>query len=369
MHAAAVHLVRRGYEAHQNGDYQLPIWGIVVLALTTIAFLALNASIEYTFGRLIPALVMVESSQTLIESAESNEPFLDEKKPLEVDSPLPEAELLLVKQAPITHTFCSTIRHLRAKAGFLSRFRGIAVFGAYAFASSTLVNLLGSLPFLPRQFAPVIAALVCANLATTWTHVAISNPSNKAWYKRIPSCKTWKKVACPTVCLAIANQMTRLVPMYLAGHLGMLDVMPHQLNALSMEERNMFVVKGLAVGFAGLMMAIIFILPAKVTLTRVQASLLSEEDETIVPFDRSFGGKVVPQILGGAGVVFTRDAWRTFTADSRLTLFKSYGKVMAMEIMLGLGFATLIFGELIVILGEDIKRFIPADGQTLFDGQ
>ena len=39
--------------------------------------------------------------------------------------------------------------------------------------------------------------------------------------------------------------------------------------------------------------------------------MLPDEDEAIVPFDRSFGGKVVPAILGGSGKLSIRDAWKT----------------------------------------------------------
>jgi hypothetical protein len=40
--------------------------------------------------------------------------------------------------------------------------------------------------------------------------------------------------------------------------------------------------------------------PADVTLTRVQASLLPDIEETIVPFDQTFCEKVVPEVIGGS---------------------------------------------------------------------
>lgn len=90
-----------------------------------------------------------------------------------------------------------------------------------------------------------------------------------------------------------------------------------------------------AVGGQGMLgftlMVLLFVLlqiPATVTLVRVAASMLPEEDETIVPFDRTFGGKTTPAIIGGQGKIGLVEAWRSFPWASRRRLLKLMLKVV-----------------------------------------
>jgi len=65
-------LVRRGFEAVGDGNKppvvsaDLPPWGAFLLATTFAAFLFVVFMIEYTFGRIVPTLVMIESPQESI---------------------------------------------------------------------------------------------------------------------------------------------------------------------------------------------------------------------------------------------------------------------------------------------------------------
>ena len=86
-------------------------------------------------------------------------------------------------------------------------------------------------------------------------------------------------------------------------------------------------------------------LPAYVALTRIQASMLPEEDEAIVAFDRSFGGRFEPRIVGGAGALGLKDAWYSFDKASRLRLLKLTGKILAIDIGLSILFGLLLGGE------------------------
>ena len=105
--------------------------------------------------------------------------------------------------------------------------------------------------------------------------------------------------------------------------------------------------------FVSFGLIILVVLPAQVTLVRVQASVLPEEDEAIVPFDRSFGGKVVPESEGGKGVVGMLDAWRSFEWSSRLRLVGLYVKIIAIEMATTLAFVLLVIGELRMIVGKE----------------
>lgn len=190
----------------------------------------------------------------------------------------------------------------------------------------------------------------------------ISAPSPKRWYQRLPTARTWKKVALPTAVLAIAEQVTVLVPAGLAMVIGIPH--PKDTDKLSNAERQVLIVKGFAVVGVAVALAFLLVVPANVILTRVQASLLNDEEETIVPFDRSFGGKVVPEIVGGSGAIGMVEAWKTFDWNARVRLIKAYVKVTGMQIALSVLFFGVIVGEILLIVGKsDLKKLFPVDGK------
>lgn len=73
---------------------------------------------------------------------------------------------------------------------------------------------------------------------------------------------------------------------------------------------------------------LLLVIPAHTILVRVQASLLPPDEDTIVPFDRSFGGHVEPAVITGKGYVDFMTAWRTFTRESWIRLYKLLGKIV-----------------------------------------
>ena len=88
--------------------------------------------------------------------------------------------------------------------------------------------------------------------------------------------------------------------MLVCGSFGSLKNMKHP--DYEPDKRDLYGVAGQ--GFMGIfLMLALFVglqIPATVTMVRVAASMLPEEDETIVSFDRTFGGKVT-----------ARHRWRT----------------------------------------------------------
>jgi len=98
------------------------------------------------------------------------------------------------------------------------------------------------------------------------------------------------------------------------------------------------------------------VLPATVTLTRIEASLLPEEEETIVPFDRTFGGRVVPTILGGTGCIGFIEAWRTFNWEARRRLVKLYVKTFLIMLAVSVLMANILLLETWAILGPQLGQ-------------
>jgi len=358
MHAAISHLARRGVEHYatykEEFEYQMPAWGMVMLASTVFFFFIASSAVEYTFGRLIPTLVMVESPQTLLFEPLNT---IDPDEPIHKNT---EPELLLAKQKPITSSFRGTIRHLQSKAGFRARFRGFSLFVVYSFALSSISGILAALPFVPRGISTVFATVLLANLALAWTHIVISNPSPKPWYRRLPERRAWKKIAGPTAVLAIAEQLAILLPLGLAQIYGFDPNMdPKSARELSGHASQAAFWKGLSVFILCISLGIFLVIPAMVMLTRVQASMLVDSEETIVPFDRSFGGKVIPEIVGGSGVIGIFDAWKTFDWNARVRLIKAYVKVFAMQMALAIFFIGVLVAQLFIIIGKsDLKKII-----------
>ena len=261
-----------------------------------------------------------------------------------------DQELLLVQQAPITSSFRSTLRHLRSVGGFRSRFRGFRVFAVTGVAGVWINQWIAyALPFMPFGTSEVITAVLLANLSMTWTHVVISSPSEKAWFRRVPSFQAWKKVAGPTAIYAFAQQTAILLPVGLLVWMDLENISREDTKKMSQHDRNMVALKSITVVIATIGMALVVALPAKVAMTRVQASFLAEDQETIVPFDRTFNGRASEH----DGIIGLVEAWKTFQPSSRMRLIKTYIKSFVIQVALAMFFFCILAAEVIMIVGFD----------------
>jgi hypothetical protein len=83
-----------------------------------------------------------------------------------------------------------------------------------------------------------------------------------------------------------------------------------------------------------LLLLLLLVVPASIILVRVQASLLPDTDEAIVPFDKTFGGKVDLDSADGCNQLAILDAWRSFGWAGFLRLLKTYVKYFFLQIAL-----------------------------------
>ena len=288
------------------------------------------------------------------DSDELDAPLLPEDQKSE-KTKLVETDLFLVKQKPITSKMRTTIKHLRAKAGPFARFRGFHVSLVYHLLHGGIVGFFGthiaSNP-VARPFIAVFASIALCRLQMTWTHIVISNPSNKAWYRRVPSRTAVRNILLPTAVSAIAEQAVLYVP----GALFVLAVQAfnEEMNENVGRAQNIVILQTFLIGLIGLGIFVLVVIPADVTLKRVQASMLPEEDESIVPFDRTFAGKVKPEILGGSGAVSMLDAWKSFDRSARIRLMKLYLKVFLVSAFTSIMFVMVLVGELRLIMGDKL---------------
>jgi len=362
------HLVRRGLDAHQSyraatassqpdelNAFGIPTWGVIVLAITVVNFVLGLFAIEYTYGRVVTTLAMVESpTATLFESVSNGDlDAVDEKKDGDI---LVKEELVLVKEPMITSSLRKTIVHLRARAGYFSRFRGISAMSVHTILYTRLVAFFGMFNFIPCGVDAVLAAVVLARLHMAWTHIVITESSPKNWFQRVLDTKSFKKIAGPTAIYAICEQLAVGVPRHLFYAFGLGNFAnPDAFSELDNGEAQLVALKMLTVSAVFLFLVVALVVPATVALTRVQASLLSAEEDTIVPVDRSFSGTFVPTAEGGSGVIGLRDAWKTFDWNSRVRLAKIYLKGLAMQLAMMVWFFVCITLQMKLILGADFK--------------
>jgi len=292
-----------------------------------------------------------------LDSDEIDAPLLDNKTEGKM-SPV-ETDLFLVKQQPITGTMRSALRHLKSVGGRLAPFRGLHVsiiyHAAYSFIVHILYSFMAHIPFV-RPFIAIIAIVVLCRIQMTWTHIVISNPSEKRWYQRIPSIPSGKNIIVPTAVYAIAKQAAIYVPATLFIAVAETWQNPSAYGSNPETVRKIATLQMFLVGLLGIAAVVLVVIPANVTLKRVQASMLPEDDESIVPFDRTFAGKVVPEIVGGTGAVGMLDAWKSFDKSARIRLIKLYGKIFAVQVATTIMFFMVVVAELRIIMGDDFQK-------------
>jgi hypothetical protein len=346
MYRDIAHAVYKRGEAHFEG-YQLPSWSIWLVLLDFVIFLPLMLLVNYTFHSVLPTLAMIEDpSPPAYEPVSLN----DDTQSLPEELAVPKLANERAHGADtraVTSSFRSTLKTLKSVSGWTSLYRGLGCYLTMYIATAFIGFSLCT--FLPSVIALPIAGVLALQLYTTWIHVVISAPSPKSFWRRMPPLKqTFKATALPIALVFLAVEITHVVPRGLSRLLGMTMWDPSQPDRAPAYEAS-DVWKGLIVLVTGLGLQVFVAIPAQVVLTRVQASLLPEEDETIVPFDRSFQGKLEPAIVGGTGYVTIRDAWATFSRASWVRLVKLYVKIFGATIAVGLFCAAILVPETLLV--------------------
>lgn len=294
--------------------------------------------IEYTYGMLVPTLAAIEDSNPDIFVRIDTDQ--DPTKP--IDPADADAELVVTPPRPVTSKLRTTIKHLRARAGFWSRFRGFAMFivmfNAQGFLSSMFPVALDN--FFGQFIVHMIVGIILANLQLTWIHIVISEPSPKRFYQRIPGYKSWVNIAPVYAFEQAVVAGAFFLPLMVGSWL------PLQWRPVDATDFNLSTAGKMAGAFTvPWLCALVASIPARAIFIRVAASMLPEEDEAIVPFDRSFGGKVVPAILGGTGKLSISDAWKTFDGPARARYCKAIFKGFAIQVAVVTLFTLVIVGQ------------------------
>jgi len=354
MFEAASHLARRGADLVQqqgDGEHQftdnISPWAMLIMAITVVMFYVSMLKIQYSIGDVIGTLAIVEEPKTgvLVEIDTTNEDEIDAK----ATDGLLEPEVMLVKTRPVTSKIRTAMKHIKAKGGRRAGFRGFGLYIVHDLLGSGVAAMFASaIPMhVGRVIGPIVAHVVLAQLEMTWVHIVISEPSPKPWYQRVGSRKFWSKIAPAAAVKAIALQLTLGLPAALLCSFGPIKKSMHDPSyQFSKADAHHAVAIFSAAGIALVALVVLVYIPARVAFVRVAASMLPEEDETIVSFDRSFGGKVTPAVLGGSGKIGMLDAWKTFTWEARRRFMGLMVKVVALSIAVSMLFFMIFATEI-----------------------
>lgn len=346
----------------EDNKVEVPTWGVVVVYLTFLVGVVGFSLLSYMLNHVIVSLCMVESPTAAITVTPStHEPSVKEGEKETLLETGPTIEL--VSQKPITSSIRATVRHLVDNGGRLARFRGYRIYIFYHFLSSLVFTFFtGAFNFLPGQaiLSAAITGALLARVHAAWTHKVVGMPTEQSFWKRIPNKSHWKTLALPA---AIASAMPH-ISMYLT--IGVVKLLgftekwdsSKQWEPVSCAEKIGNVARVLGVVIFAISCSLFLCLPAMVTLARVEASILPEDQDAIVPFDRTFGGKVVSKMMGGSGVVGFLDAWRSFNWEARRRLIKLFVKSFFILAGLLIVIAHVVAFEIFAIMGSQVGHLM-----------
>lgn len=350
--------------AVQDGEgdkTEVPVWGVVVVYLTVVVGAIGFNLMSYMLNHVITTLCMIESPTSAITVTPSTqEPSFKEgeKETLLEAGPT----IAVVNQKPITSSIRATIRHLVDNGGRLARFRGLRIHILYSMLSSVVFTFFRSiLEFLPGRLvlSAAITGALLARVHAAWTHKVISAPSDKSFWQRIPNKSHWKTLTVPAVVASAMTYMSMYLTIGMAMLLGFTDsASGHEEpgRVPNCAQKIAFIARVLAIVIFAVSCSLFLCLPAMVTLARIEASILPEDEDTIVPFDRTFGGKVVS--VAGTSVVGFLDAWRSFNWEARRRLIKLYVK----NFFISAGLLIVLFHvlglEVFVIMGPKVGHLM-----------
>jgi hypothetical protein len=297
------------------------------------------AQCQYTFEKVFPVLAIVEDEKPPAYAPLAVESLAND----DISKPSGTPAAPIAGQGkPVTSSFRATFGLLRSTGGFRAMYRGIAMHAIQAVALAIINTALYNVTPYSFVIAHLLSSLICVQLSTAWVHIIITPESQARWYSRIPAFKstflaTWR----PIVIFWAVSQIVTLSGL---GTLYVMDTDGHEIPKLEGSESSVFGIMALA-----LFLQIVIQIPAYVVLIRVQASLLPAEADTIIPFDRSFNGRIEPVVVGGRGYATVRDAWSSFSKSAWQRIVMLELKIVAVTIATLCGLMVVVIPQIILL--------------------
>jgi hypothetical protein len=282
------------------------------------------------------------------------------------------------KSAYLTSSIRATIRHLNAEAGDLSMFRGIgsasAIYLTIIPLSFCLDFIAHKLPLIKKSdriaegFATHITALISCQMIATLLHVCISKPRYKFWFRRMPL--TWfgvlRKAWLAILLDVLADDVVEAAFYYLTpdvkrdpniidtrGEKQVFQLSNGPLVNISIAVILWAIFKCMLRSQIKPLVRLLFLRPFETISTRVNASMLRDDEDPVIPMDRSFQGR--PQTGGilqhqHEPLSFIQAA-RTIDKNTYIRLVKLKFKLHVIESVITWSFWSLIFAETIYFFG------------------
>ncbi len=206
--------------------------------------------------------------------------------------------------------------------------------------------------------------MTLVQFSAAWVHIVMTYPTDVSHFRRLPSFKrafdaTWQAVALNW----LAAELLFWVPQLLskALNLSMPDIKLGEETDIS-EVSPDDIWKLVVISVAFVVVYVFLFIPTMVILVRVQASLLPVDDEPIVPFDRSFQGRIEPQVVDGRGYATISDAWATFSKAGWRRLIILFIKIGIFSVAAYVITCAVLVVEVLLVVEKGIKD----DGELYF---
>lgn len=327
--------------AAQEALTKIPVVILTVLNIALVIPLVLY--VAYTLGLVLPTLAAVESSEATYEPVPTRDEKTDSKDEKSPLAAAPEAEEAgAIKRAPITASIRATQKHLRAisSAGWRSLFRGLGLaFTIHILSGFIVAPMMMIMPGLPAIVPMFLVDILLVQFNTAWVHSVISTSAQPWWHRLPPFGATLKATIMPICGVVASTALTSGLPTLVLLAMGR-PMVDHKIPGSGLIVRT--VEKQTAADYflafaIWLGMMIFAAYPALVVLTRVQASLLPDSEETIVPFDRSMG-RTTPL---RSSCQLMRDAYNSYKG-SWGRFYKLVAKSFVVAVAIFVGFQTLV---------------------------
>ncbi|KAF5019614.1 hypothetical protein F66182_8380 [Fusarium sp. NRRL 66182] len=338
-HASKLLMRRDGPPDLAHEISQLPEWSSLVFLLNLIIIVPIFVIINYTFETVFPVLAIVEDEKPPAYDPLPVEPLSDNGMPKPAGTP---SAPVAVQGRPVTSSFRATYRLVRSQGGFRALFRGLPCLAAQALVTGLISGPIYSIAPFSFVFSSLVSSLILVQLSTAWVHIVITPASVLPFWRRLPPFKatfnaTWR----PTLIYWAATQIASFITIGIA-------YLVQAKQGADLNDPNSFAGAVPALIIA-ILLQIAVQIPAYVVLVRVQASLLPADADTIVPFDRSFNGRIEPVVVGGLGYATVRDAWSSFSKSAWRRIVMLNVKVAAISVVAVLFTAALIIPQFIIL--------------------
>ncbi|KAK8034684.1 hypothetical protein PG993_009679 [Apiospora rasikravindrae] len=267
-----------------------------------------------TLGDLVPVLAIVEDTSRGGYAHLPLEPMSETAPGSNADSrDIATEDTGDTRYRPVSASIRSTLGLLFSIAGFPSLFRGFGCFLALNMANITIQITIGAIPSVPTFVADVLPPLLTVPVHVAWTRIVVSAPSSRPFWHRLPEfAKAFRATALPAAIFLAASAISRRAPFFISHLVGVTT--PKSPFTFELTPRITWdmndLIKMVFLMATCLVFIAVLVTPSHAVLTRVEASIIPDEDRTIIAFDKTFAMKSSEQ-----GFLHVRDAWASLKSE------------------------------------------------------